>query len=109
MHMGECCFEAGATGGDQFSSNRCPSSARQDLLVLTHAPRDEVTLAGDPGRIGRGEKNGSRCNVLRLADATKRSLGFNLFAHVALWNSGGVQSFGFDHAWIDRINANILW
>lgn len=74
--------------------------------VLLTTAGDDQSFAGDPRRIGRSEERGGRRDVVHLADATERSLRFDLFAEVAFMESGSVQAFGDDHAGVDGVDAD---
>src|ERR1044071_903560 len=67
---------------------------------------DLQRLPGQPGGVWRSKEDGCCGDVLGLADSTKRSLGLDLLAHVALGNSCSVNSFSLNHSRIDGINSN---
>src|SRR5436190_12887847 len=73
---------------------------------LTEAASDTQRFARDPLRIRRSEKDRGGSDVLRLADAAKRSLRFNAFAKIALVEARCAHSLRFHHAGIDGVNAD---
>src|SRR6266851_5749655 len=70
---------------------------------------DEERFTGDPRRICRGKKSHGRSDVLGLADASQRSLRFNVLAEVALSDSSRMSPLSLDNPWVDGIHANVPW
>src|SRR5439155_15220695 len=77
------------------------------LTESTQAARDVERFAGHPRRIGRRQKHGGGRDVLRLSDAAKRRLRFDLLAEITAGYPGGMHAFGFDHAGVDRVDADV--
>src|SRR5712664_338859 len=79
----------------------------EQLLALPAS--ENQGLASDPACVTGGEENRSASDVLRLRNSPKRSLGLDHLAEIALRKSHGVQAFSFHHAWIERVDADLLW
>ncbi len=65
------------------------------------AARNEEGLTCNPFRIVGSEEYGNRGNIIGLADAAQRCLAGDFLMEIAFENSGGMETFGFDHAWIE--------
>src|SRR5260370_39843166 len=70
---------------------------------------DEERFPRDPRRICRRKKSHGRSDVLGLADASQRSLRFNVLAEVALSDSSRMSPLSLDNSWVDGIHANVPW
>ena len=64
-------------------------------------------LPVDPGGIVRRKKGGNAGNVVGLAYAAERCVGLQLLLEVAADEPRGVDAFGFNHAGIQRVDANL--
>ncbi len=73
------------------------------------AAGDVQRLAGDPARLGRGEEDHRRGDVLRPTDAAERGLGDHLAAKFApvRGDAGRCGAFRLDHAGVDRVHADL--
>src|SRR6266566_6315770 len=76
------------------------------LHILTQTSRDDQRFTGYPCRVIRSEEHRSGCDVLGLADADQRRLGFKHFPHVAFGVTARCGSFSNYHARIDGIHAD---
>ncbi len=47
-------------------------------------------------------------DVIGLADAAQGRIGDRLLMEVAADEAGGVDAFGFDHARVERVDADLL-
>ena len=71
------------------------------MVGLAGAAAGEELLAGEPGGIVGGEKDGDVGDVFRLTDAAERGGGDGPLFEVGADDAGGVGAFGFDHAGIE--------
>src|SRR4029453_7900152 len=62
----------------------------------------------EPGRVVRSEEDGDVGDVIGLADATEGSLTDDRCWKIRSDKSGGVRALGFDHAGVDRVDADLL-
>jgi len=92
---------------DVRHAQQCSASRRRATTKLLLASRDEDGLATDPARILGGEEDGDRADIVGLADAAERGLRFNRFLEVAAGDPRGVETFGLDHAGIQRVDADL--
>src|SRR5258708_22610161 len=88
---------------------RHPWLALRKGLRSAEAARDVQSLSSHPRRVGGGEENRGRRNVLRLTNAAERSLRFHLLAKGTFGsrNAARGRSFGFDHAGIYPITSHL--
>jgi hypothetical protein len=61
----------------------------------------------DPAGILGGEEDGDRTDVGGVTDAAQRRLRLDRFVEVHANETGGVNAFGFDHARIQGVHADL--
>jgi hypothetical protein len=71
------------------------------------AAGDDQDLAGYPASVVRGKKHRDGCDVARLPCAAEWCLLHRLLFEVAADDACRTIAFGVDHAWIDRVYADL--
>ena len=89
---------------EQARASRWPTPCP---IRLPRAAGDIERFAGDPRRIVRGEEDGGRGDVVRLADPAERRLCSICLRKSLSAMPGGVDALGLDHAGVDRVDADL--
>jgi hypothetical protein len=75
-------------------------------LQVYQSTRDTYALSSNPTSIVRTEKNCGSGDILRFSYSTHWCHRCNPIANLLSDEGQLVQSFGLDHAWIDRVDSN---
>ena len=86
----------GRQGRDSLKWRLAETAARQNLL------------AGKPCGVVRSKEDRDGGDITPLADASKRGMGDRSRFKLRTDDAGAVRAFGLDHAWIQRVDADLF-